>query len=1032
MHLLRADIATKPRPLIRLLTIIILWFAIDSSLTAQQDSSLATESFKSFDFVTDIQPILKRSCYVCHGPDKQKSEYRLDVRAVALQGGDSGEPAIVPHDAQASSLIRYVRGDDEAMLMPPATSDLDRLSSEEVETLTAWINAGPSWPDEFAGSTQSSEPHWSLTRLVKPNQPKSAVNPIDAFVQAKLAEQKLTSSPPADRRSLIRRLNYGLTGLPPTPQEVDDFLSTDDVQAYDKIVKRLLATPRYGEHWARHWLDVVHYADTHGNDHDHARPNAWHYRDYVIRSFNDDKPYTRFVQEQVAGDALFPNDPQATVALGFLAAGPWDETLMVGVLEDTVDHQFALVLDRDDMVTTTMSTFQGLTVHCARCHNHKFDPITQREYYGLQAVFAGVGRADRPFHADSALHSKRRDLLARRSAILRRDPAVIATLNTAEIRQKIVSLANSQAERNAAWEPLNVVSVTNASNADTKFERQVDGSWFVSGATPDQDTFIVTAQTHSQDIRALRMEVLPDSRSPGSGPGRYDPSGNFHLTEFRVQAQPASGETNGASRIEFSQVTADHGDIGGAIANAIDGRPDTHWSIHPHYGKPHEAVFELKEPISHAPGTTLMIRMEYNGHVRHQVGRFRLSFCTGSLPIDQRQVLPTAMSDLVRKDESLRTREEQIELAIQVLTREIDREIASLPSPEFVYAATQDFVAAGSFKPTATPRPIHILTRGELSKPGELVGPGALACIPDLETELVIDDADNESSRRAALARWLTDDQNALLYRNIVNRVWSYHFGSGLCNTPNDFGVMGEVPSHPELLDWLAIWFRDEAHGSLKALHHLILSSETYQQSIVHHDANATLDPDNRLLWRMNRLRLTAEQLRDSLLQFSDQIDLTMGGPSVVQFVERGPATFKPDGGAPAFIDYESFSPNSPQNRRRAIYRFLFRTLPDPLMDALDAPDGGAITPIRSQSTTALQAFALLNNAFVVHQCEQIAARAKRDSEADATLAFVFRLMLQREPNTDERAMFRDYVHRHGLANAVNTILNSNEFLYLD
>ena len=291
---------------------------------------------------------------------------------------------------------------------------------------------------------------------------------------------------------------------------------------------------------------------------------------------------------------------------------------------------------------------------------------------------------------------------------------------------------------------------------------------------------------------------------------------------------------------------------------------------------------------------------------------------------------------------------------------------------------------------------------------------------------------DNEANRRAGLALWLTDDRNVLLWRNIVNRVWSYHFGRGLCNTPNDFGVMGERPSHPELLDWLAVWFRDEARGSVKALHHLILSSQTYQQSVFHQEASTTLDPDNRLLWRMNRLRLTAEQVRDSLLLFSDHIDLTMGGPPVVQFVDRCPATFKPDGGAPAFIDYESFSPASPQNRRRAIYRFLFRTLPDLFMDALDAPDGGAITPIRSQSTTALQAFALLNNAFVIQQCEQIAARATRDSQSEAAVACVFRIMLQREPNKNEHSVFVGYSERHGLANAVNAILNSNEFLYLD
>lgn len=1022
--------------------LIVFLFAMSETRLAAQDKSssepAAGEGKEKVDFERDVRPILQRSCYSCHGPDKQTSGYRLDVRQTAFKGGDTGSPAIVPHDATASLLMRYVQGTEADMLMPPADSDLPKLSAEEIETLAAWINAGPSWPDALAGTVKSAEPHWSLTKLVQPEVPAGIAkdgNPIDAFVQAKLADQGLQASPEADRRTLIRRLTYGLTGLPPTNEEVEAFAETKDGKAYEELIRRLLASPRYGEHWARHWLDVAHYADTHGNDHDYARPNAWPYRDYVIRSFNEDKPYTRFVQEQVAGDAMFPNDPQATVALGFLAAGPWDETLMVGVREDTFDHQFALVLDRDDMVTTVMSTFQGLTVHCARCHNHKFDPISQREYYGLQAVFAGVDRNDRPYHSDEKLHAKRLELSARKAAIVGREPALIASIQTQEMTDKLQAIAKMHSERAGDWEPLDVISVTNVSNADSKFERQADGSWLVSGAAPDKDTFIITGQAHVQDLRALRLEVLPDERLPGKGPGRYDPAGNFHLTEFRVQSQPAVGETRGATAVTFSRVTADHSDRNDMIANTIDNRADTHWSIHPRYGEPHEAVFEFKEPLSNESGTTFIIRLECNGMVRHQVGRFRLSFCTGRTPAERRAVLPVTITDLLRKPPSSRTPEESIELGLQVLQQEVERELAALPEPEKVYAVTKDFAATGSFKPASIPRPIHVLGRGDINKPGELVGPGAIAAIPELGSELQIGNLNDESARRASLARWLTDDRNALLWRTIVNRVWGYHFGRGLCDTPNDFGMMGGTPSHPELLDWLAVWFRDEAHGSIKALHHLILTSKTYQQSVRHDEQCAAKDPDNRLLWRMNRTRLTAEQVRDSMLNFSGQLDLTMGGPAVVQFVDRGAATFKPEGGAPAFIDYESFSPDAPQNRRRAIYRFVFRTLPDPLMDALDAPDGGAITPVRSQSTTAVQAFALLNNAFVVRQCEQIATRANDESN-NATTAIhvdrVFQTMLQRQPSSLERVEFSNYVQKHGLANAVNAILNCNEFVYLD
>ncbi len=778
------------------------------------------------DFGKEVRPILERSCFGCHGPEMQKSGYRLDVRELALRGGDSGAAAIVPHDAKKSPLIRYVNGDEEKMLLPPRKSDKRRLTKEEIETLRTWIDAGPAWPEEFSGTQSKARPHWSLTPLVKPARPGAEAHPIDSFIRAKLAAANLAPSPEADRRTLIRRLSYDLTGLPPTPEDVAAFVSDPGAQAYENLVARLLASPRYGEHWARHWLDVAHYADTHGNDHDHARPNAWPYRDYVIRALNDDKPYPRFVQEQVAGDALFPEDPQATVALGFLAAGPWDETLMVGVREDTFDHRFAQVLDRDDMVTTVMSTFQASTVHCARCHDHKFDPITQREYYALQAVFAGVDRADRSFDADATTHARRSKLLARKSAIARRAVAVVSTLDS-----------------------------------------------------------------------------------------------------------------------------------------------------------------------------------------------------------------PETLADLLRKPESQQTPAERRERALQVLAAEVEHELSELPAPRMVFAVTRDFPTNGSFNPAPLPRPIHILTRGDLNKPAERVGPGTLGCVPGLAATLSIADATDESARRAALARWLTDDRNVLAWRTIVNRVWHYHFGRGLSDTPNDFGKMGGAPSHLELLDWLAVWFRDEAKGSLKALHRLIVTSGTYRQAVIHRSDATALDPDNRLLWRMNRTRLTAEQVRDSLLQMSAQIDFAMGGPSAAQFVHRGKATFMPDSGAPAFLDYENFSPDKPENRRRAVYRFLFRTVPDPLMDALDAPDGGVLTPVRGQSTTAVQAFALLNNPFVVRQCEHIASRVERnagDAMEDGGIVRTFRLLLQRPPRADELAHFTAYTQRHGLANAVHVIINSNEFLHLD
>jgi len=393
---------------------------------------------------------------------------------------------------------------------------------------------------------------------------------------------------------------------------------------------------------------------------------------------------------------------------------------------------------------------------------------------------------------------------------------------------------------------------------------------------------------------------------------------------------------------------------------------------------------------------------------------------------------PAELTAILRVPVGERTAAQREELARAVLKIENQRSLAALPDPQFVYAVTRDFPPDGeNFKPSPQPRPIHLLSRGELGKPGELVGPGTLACVPDMQRELAIADAGDESARRAALALWLTDERNVLTWRSIVNRVWHYHFGRGLCDTPNDFGKMGGTPSHPELLDWLAVWFRDEAKGSLKSLHRLIVTSATWRQSTLARDG-VSGDGENRLLWRQNRLRLSGEQVRDTLLALGGQLDLTMGGPSAVQFISKGDATFM-SGGNPAFLDYEHFDPDSSAARRRAVYRFLFRTVPDPFMDALDCPDGGATTPVRGVSSTAQQAFAMLNDPFLIRQSEHMAERLTvNGATPDAQTEAAFQLVFQRGARPEERAPFAAYIERHGLANACQLLLNSNEFLYLD
>jgi hypothetical protein len=976
------------------------------------------------DFKKDVAPILKDRCLGCHGEKKQRGDFRLDERASAFRGGDNVKAPIVKGKSAESPIIRIVAGHDPDIVMPPEDSGKPRLTAEQIAVLRAWIDQGAVWPESDA---KDPKDWWSLKPL-KRTPPPGQGHPVDAFIDATLQTKGLTPSPPAERATLIRRLYFDLHGLPPTPKRVEAFVADRNPHAYEALVDELLASPRYGERWARHWLDVVGYADTHGNDHDYARPNAWPYRDYVIRSLNDDKPYRRFIEEQIAGDRLYPHDPQAIVALGFLAAGPWDDTLMATVREDTVDHRLSQYLDRDNMVGTVMSALQSQTAHCARCHNHKFDPISQREYYGLQAVFAGIDRAERPFDDDPQLHVRRQTLLARKQLLSRKSPEAESLLDSQETQRKVAAVAERLQQRTKEWTTFDVTDVVSVGGFDgAQFTRQSHGSWLVGGARPNHNTFVVTARTTLRNIRALRLEALPDASLPHGGPGRFD-NGNFHLSSFRAAVKSATKGERSLS-LPLTRAVADHADRGGEAANTLDAKDDTFWSIHPRYNEPHEIVFELKEPIAVAEEAIFTFLLDFRGKSGHQIGSFRISACTDAVPAERRPPLPAALASALRRPPNSNQMERR-SLTRQVLEHELNQELAALPPPRLVYAATQDFPPNGSFKPSPEPRPVYVLQRGDVNRPGELAKAGALSCVSDLQFDTRSAEND-EAARRVALARWLIDDRNMLTWRSVVNRVWHFHFGRGLCETPNDFGRMGAKPTHPELLDWLAVWFRDDAKGSFKALHRLLVTSDAYRRSSSG-TAGAKTDVDNRWLWRMNRTRLAAEQVRDAVLQMSGRIDLKTGGPSVVQFVHRGKATFNPDGN-PAFLDYRNFDPDAPELRRRSIYRFVFRTVPDPFMDVLDCPDGSAMTPVRGVSTTPVQAFAMLNDAFLIRQCEWIADRIRTSAKTpESQVDAAFKLVVLRTPNAKERARTIDYLKSHGLANACHLLLNANEFLFVD
>jgi len=736
---------------------------------------------------------------------------------------------------------------------------------------------------------QSKSDHWAFKPARRPAVPAVknqhwARNPIDQFVLAKLEAEGLAPSGEADRATLIRRLSFDLTGLPPTPVEVRQFLADNRADAYERVVDRLLRSPRYGERWARHWLDVVHYGESHGYDKDKPRPNAWPYRDYVIRSFNSDTPYSRFVQDQLAGDMLFPDQADGVIATGFIAAGPWDYVGHVELPESKTDGLIARYNDRDDMVMNTMSSFLSLTVHCARCHDHKFDPISQEEYYRLQAIFAGVDRADRPFDLDPGIAAQRRALMAKR--------------NTLERRQR---------ELNE-----------------------------------------IVAKISSPEIEQL----------------------GARLKELKEQLKEFDSRKSLTEPPESPEILAKRNELKAAMEKLEEERANR------------------TQALLDAP-----------------------------------------------------TRSELAEVRDRLLRAK--QELDALPKPALVYAAADDFTPSGSFVPPHAPRPIHLLKRGDVKRPGPLASPGALNCVAGLTGNLEIPDPDCEGNRRAALARWITDPRNLLMRRSIVNRVWHYHFGRGIVDTPNDFGRMGSLPSHPELLDWLAYWFLD-AGESLKKLHRLIVTSATYRQwsngvtenwsaggaspapnVSITPPLHYSTDSDNRYLWRMNRQRLDAESFRDTLLFLSARLDLTMGGPSAQQFY------FKDDH-SPTY-DYARFEVDSPPGFRRSIYRFVVRSVPDPFLEALDCPDANLPAPKRNVTLTALQALSTLNDPFVLRQCEFFAARLQRErGDLPNQIERAFRLALSRAPRPDEAEWLRAYAQKHGLANACRVLVNSSEFVFVD
>ena len=1020
-----------------------LWIpSLGNAAAAADLSKLPPAATQPVDFARDIKPLFEASCIKCHGPEKSKNGFRLDSRAHALAGGDNGVD-IIPGDSAKSPLVHFVAGLVPEMEMPPKGKG-ETFTGKQVALLRAWIDQGAKWDrEDLAGDVRKpvdKTDWWSLKPLTKPTVPRVAnrkseiVNPIDAFVLATLAEKGLRPSPEADRRTLIRRLYFDLIGLPPKPEEIEAFVADRDAKAYEKLVERLLASSHYGERWARHWLDVVHYGETHGYDKDQPRPNAWPYRDYVIRSFNEDKPYTRFVQEQLAGDVLFPGTRDGFEALGFISAGPWDLIGHAEVPESKMDGMVARHLDRDDMVANTMQTFNSLTVQCAQCHNHKFDPIAQEDYYSLQAVFAAVDRADKKYDSDPAVAQQRKELTDRQTALAARKK---------ELDAKILARAG---------QPL--VDLDQKIAALTKAAKKSDAMGYHSNIEKKPDTSKWVQVDLGRSV-ALGSVVLHPCKDDFNGIGE----GFGFPVRFKIEASDDAGFKEGVALVgnytkeDFTnpKLKALSLDAGGRSARFIRVTA-TKLAL-----RQNDYIFALAElnaltvdGTNVALGAVVSALDSIEAPVRWQKLNLTDGWQPGASVADSGDLIA------LRKDRDAliaRATPDDDKNALVAMDRDlatVKTELGKLPAQSTVYVAAVHS-GSGAFMGTGgkggKPRPIYVLNRGSIQKPGKEVGPGTLHCLPGLPSRFELPPNHVEGERRAALAQWLTRVDNPLTWRSIVNRVWQYHFGRGLVETPNDFGRMGGLPTHPELLDWLAVEFRDGGQ-SLKKLHQGIVMSATYRQSsVISETVNSnqsksrrstalktdslftdysSIDSDNRYLWRQNRRKLEAEAVRDAVLFVSGKLDFTMGGPSFKDFVIDKPEH------SPHY-EYHLHDPDDPKSHRRSIYRFIVRSQQQPFMTTLDCADPSMQVGRRNESLSPLQALAMMNNSLMLTMSKHFAAKIeKQEGDLSVRVRAAYYEAVGRAPSAEDAKVLTRYAQEHGLANLCRVLFNLNEFTFVD
>jgi len=978
------------------------------SLNLTDRSAYAEDLFRD-----RIAPILERRCVSCHNDRQQEGDFSLQTAKSALTDG-----YIEPGDPESSHLLDLITPANGKASMP---KDADPLSAEEVRLIRDWIRAGAVWPEglRLEEAQVNDFDWWSFKPVQRTDVPFSddpwVRTPIDAFILQRLQDEGLTHAAEADRRTLIRRLSFDLIGLPPTPEETQAFVRDPDPQAYERLVDRLLDSKHYGERWARHWLDVVKYADTCGYDKDKLRHNGWPYRDYVIRSFNENKPYARFVQEQIAGDALFPGEPDGILGLGFIAAGPWDFIGHVEVPESKIDGKVARNLDRDDMVSNTLNTFCSVTIQCARCHHHKFDPFTQQHYYGLQVIFAAVDRAERPYDLDPDVEAQRRKLDSQvrdrkaELAALQKEISDSGGPHLTELRTQVTELQKQQQVRKDpafGYHSAIAKSRDSVKWVEVTLEQPADVSRVVLHACHDE--FAGIGGGFGFPVR-FKVEVTRDAKD--NGKVEWITIANHTQRDFpNPGLMPVEIECPGKQiqrvRVTATQLAERKNDFILALAE-LELRNSTGHRIDLANDAQVTALDSIEAPV----------RWQKSNLVD---GKWALG---GDSALDQHlKELTGELQSLLAKIETPQRVQRRETLTASIA--EAETAIKALPSGKLVYAAATHFAPQGSFKPTeGKPRPIHVLQRGEVQRPGDEVAPCVLPL--SLNADWQLESGLSESQRRAELARWLTRPDHPLVWRSIVNRIWQYHFGQGIVATPNDFGRMGAEPTHPQLLDWLACEFRDGGQ-SFKALHRLIVTSSVYRQSSDNNEQNAAIDGSNQYLWRMNRRRLEAEEIRDSILSVSGALDPSAGGPGFYLFELEHPQH------SPHY-EYHKFDPSNPASHRRSIYRFIVRSQPNPWMTTLDCADSSQSTPRRNETLTSLQALSLLNNRFNLVMAERFARRLKQQTTAlEDQVDLAMQLTTQRRPEPEEHREFTDFARQHGLTNLCRFMLNLSEFVYLD